>query len=102
MKIKLNSQLILIDDGWSGFVPFPIGIPVDGHLLPKVHPLVIGQSQIHLHLVSDVEMSGVVGQNRIPDEMFDFVAHFDVRFAFVGEVVKQLDVALGENKIFVG
>ena len=51
----LVSQLVVLpDDGRGGLVPLSVGVPVDGHLLPEAHPLVVGQAVVHHHLVANV------------------------------------------------
>ena len=50
----LSQLVVLPDDGRGGLVPLAVGVPVDGHLLPEAHPLVVGQAVVHHHLVANV------------------------------------------------
>ena len=65
--VRLNSilsmvclELVFENERRCWLVVFAIRVPVDRHLLPEVHPVVVGQTQVHAHRVSDVQVGHVV------------------------------------------
>ena len=69
-KIPANkSQLVFEDRGRRGLVVFPVRVPVGRHVLPKVHPFVVGQPQVHLHDVANVQVGGVGRRRRCLHEL---------------------------------
>ena len=67
--VRLNSdlcfvlfclELFFVDEWRSRLVVLSVGVPVDRHLLPEVHPVVVGQAEVHAHRVPDVQVGHVV------------------------------------------
>ena len=65
--VRLNSilsmaclELVFENERRCRLVVFAIRGPVDRHLLPEVHPVVVGQNQVHAHRIADVQVGHVV------------------------------------------
>ena len=84
---------------WGRLIVVSVRVPEYRHGLPEGDPPVVGQTQLHVHLVPDVEVGDVLWVDRQPLEWWHGVAHVDPGLSLAGKGGEQLDHPLRELQI---